>query len=279
LLRRVFCDTKCKNEFGRRKIENKHLTICVVCGTSVHCFKSELNSTKYCSVNCRNLSQKKLSDKICKFCKKVYQSHPSRINEYYCSRYCYQKDGITTKFCVTCGKSFEAKKSGPNVRCSRECQYIDQSNGKIKVYTNGRSGHRKDISPELYFKSALEADFARVMNHQNIDYEYEKRTFSLLGKKYTPDFYLPEFQIYIELKGVELNGKKFNTLMSRNLTNHNKLKEQNIKILTVTQKEFILVMRELGLWNELSILELRNYRKNKDLVSNYENKANNKTKL
>lgn len=57
----------------------------------------------------------------------------------------------------------------------------------------------------IWFKSSWEANFAKWCDGSNIKWEYEPRAFllKLNNKKtnYTPDFYLPEFDLWIEVKG------------------------------------------------------------------------------
>jgi hypothetical protein len=53
----------------------------------------------------------------------------------------------------------------------------------------------------------LEANFARLLNHLQIPYRYEARTFNLpRGGRYTPDFYLEEPLGAIPAGWVELKG-------------------------------------------------------------------------
>lgn len=51
--------------------------------------------------------------------------------------------------------------------------------------------------------SSWEVAVAAEFDRQGIDYEYEPKGFELDGVKYWPDFYLPEQDKYIEIKGFE----------------------------------------------------------------------------
>lgn len=52
------------------------------------------------------------------------------------------------------------------------------------------------------FRSRLEARFAVLMDALGISYEYELEGYRLPnGKMYLPDFYLPQFDYYVECKG------------------------------------------------------------------------------
>lgn len=75
----------------------------------------------------------------------------------------------------------------------------------------GRQGTRKDLSDQ-YFRSTWEANYARILTLLNIDYDFEIESFYIeLSNKtstYTPDFYLPSKNKYIEIKGVWIDDVK-----------------------------------------------------------------------
>jgi DNA polymerase III alpha subunit len=67
-----------------------------------------------------------------------------------------------------------------------------------------KQGYREDLGH--FVRSTWEADYARVLVHFNEPYEYEKRRFDVVlpdGTRttYTPDFYLPNRNQYVEIKG------------------------------------------------------------------------------
>ena len=65
-----------------------------------------------------------------------------------------------------------------------------------------KNGFRKDLNQA--FRSSWEANFARILNFENIQYEYEQQIFDInlngITKKYIPDFYIGN-NIFIEIKG------------------------------------------------------------------------------
>jgi len=74
--------------------------------------------------------------------------------------------------------------------------------GKPSPHRKG--GYRKDLGH--YVRSTWEADLARVLNYLDVPYEYESRQFLVTlpdgtEANYTPDFYLPGDDTYIEVKG------------------------------------------------------------------------------
>lgn len=241
---------------------------CQQCKTEFQ--RSPSRAGKFCSYGCKNLSQTKLSINICKNCGKHFQHKPARLNQFFCSVECFHANGRENRTCITCLKSFQVEKTSRNVRCSRKCQYVDQSNGKIKMHCNGRTGYRTDIGLGLYFKSSLEADFARLLLYWQQPFEYESKTFATDKGAYTPDFYLPLADLFVELKGPEDEGTKFTNMMRRNVGLHHQL---DVNIVTFTQNWFHSFLKEAKLWDTIPNLEQRNYKKTAHLIVKHENQA------
>lgn len=63
----------------------------------------------------------------------------------------------------------------------------------------GKCGIRVDLNQ--FFRSRYEANFARILNYLGIEWEYEVFRFKFNDCSYLPDFYLPQFDIWIEAKG------------------------------------------------------------------------------
>ena len=70
----------------------------------------------------------------------------------------------------------------------------------------GKGGKRVDLNNQ-YFRSRWEPNYARILNLKGIPWLYESKVFYLRNDKgkivdsYRPDFYLPETDEYIEIKG------------------------------------------------------------------------------
>lgn len=60
----------------------------------------------------------------------------------------------------------------------------------------------------IKFKSRLEARWAVFFDTLGLTYRYKSEVFELAGVKYAPDFYIPELNIYVEVKGTTEACKK-----------------------------------------------------------------------
>ncbi len=58
------------------------------------------------------------------------------------------------------------------------------------------------------FRSRLEARWAVFFETIGLKWEYEKEGYDLDGLFYLPDFYLPELDCFIEIKGRDANGEE-----------------------------------------------------------------------
>ena len=72
----------------------------------------------------------------------------------------------------------------------------------------GKSGYREDLG--MKFRSTWEANIARVLNYLCVEWKYEPEVFHLSCGNYIPDFYLPLFDIWLEVKGFWKKNAKNN---------------------------------------------------------------------
>lgn len=91
-------------------------------------------------------------------------------------------------------------------KCSKTAKRQFASGERINSYkaSNYKGGYREDLGH--YVRSSWEADVARYLKMMNVNYKYEPKTFTLILKNgvetsYRPDFYLPEYDLYVEVKG------------------------------------------------------------------------------
>lgn len=60
----------------------------------------------------------------------------------------------------------------------------------------------------IYFKSSWEQMVAKLMDRLNIEWLYEPKIFKVDKYFYTPDFYLPELNLWLEVKGYQSDAFK-----------------------------------------------------------------------
>lgn len=74
----------------------------------------------------------------------------------------------------------------------------------ISRAVRSKSGTRKDLG--FYVRSKMEANIARYYKFIKVNFQYEPKEFEFKGIKrgnrfYKPDFYLPKYDRWIEVKG------------------------------------------------------------------------------
>jgi len=108
-----------------------------------------------------------------------------------------------TLVCISCGKKFDVLPYLVKTRkyCCIHCLIttIGRRTTSPKA-SKGKSGIRKDINSNICFYSTWEANIARVYNLVDIKWLYAPKIFDLGEHTYRPDFYLPKFDTYIEVK-------------------------------------------------------------------------------
>ena len=80
---------------------------------------------------------------------------------------------------------------------------LNPNKNSTNAYSRTKSGKREDIS-NTFFRSSWEANIARLFNLKGIKWEYEPKTFyfnNSMVTSYTPDFYLPQYDVWVEVKG------------------------------------------------------------------------------
>ena len=84
-------------------------------------------------------------------------------------------------------------------------KYIHGHSSKITKPGYGRLNKpqfsKRVCYKEYMFRSSWEASFAQFLDNINETWVYESKTFELDNETYTPDFYLPNRNLWIEIKG------------------------------------------------------------------------------
>lgn len=111
----------------------------------------------------------------------------------------------------------------------------------------------EEEQPAPRFVHPTEAFFARVLDYYGIEWQYEPRTFPLawdargeVTEAFTPDFYLPQQDLYVELT---TRRPRLNTLKNRKLRRMAELyPEIHIKLFKRRDVRDLLV--KFGLYSE-----------------------------
>ncbi len=105
------------------------------------------------------------------------------------------------KRCLNCDKEFLTPRWQDHKYCSVRCSINDIGGRPTSPKAaRAKSGIRPDIDLSIYFFSRWEANFARILNLLKIKWVFQPEAFDLKFQKYTPDFYLPDYGLYVEIK-------------------------------------------------------------------------------
>jgi hypothetical protein len=180
---------------------------CAQLGKRNHAFgKHSYNfqgSLNYCCTDCGNLISKPTAlngGGRCKSCsRKGKLSWNWKYIKYGKNNPCF-KGGLPK--CIDCGK----KLSAYHVKLCKTCE--NKRRWKIGTYKNiyGLAPSWKIFTYKaINFKSSWEWLFAKWLDLSGVKWKYEPKAFELVINKkettYTPDFYLPELDLWIEIKG------------------------------------------------------------------------------
>jgi Phage endonuclease I len=103
-------------------------------------------------------------------------------------------------------------------------------------YSRCRKGKRADLG-DIFFRSTWEANYARILNHLGIRWEYEPETFQVGEvETYTPDFKLMD-GTFVEIKGwwTETSKRKIELF---------KTKYPDIKLEIITRAEYKILSKQ-----------------------------------
>jgi hypothetical protein len=121
-----------------------------------------------------------------------------------------------------------------------------------RTITAGGNGHDPVVpsSDGTRFAHASERQFARLLDFYQIEWQYEPRSFDLewdaegnATQRFTPDFYLPQFDLYIEITTL---SQKLVTKKNRKVRRlHELYPEVNCKIFY--QRDYLSLVTKYGL--------------------------------
>ena len=135
--------------------------------------------------------------------------------------FCIDCQKILSKFQYKRCKKCDIKNKGKNkpkcINCSKLISHnatrCQPCNGRFncgkKHYMFGKQMHGNyGYYNNTWMRSSWELNFAKWCDLSGIKWEYELKAFDLGDTTYTPDFYLPKFDLWIEVKGYWRNDAK-----------------------------------------------------------------------
>lgn len=169
--------------------------ICKKCGTE---FEPSKGLKSYCSLTCRNSRSWSVEDKQKK--RDAVLNNPELLEKCKLAGMGTVSSDIVTT-CKHCSKPIHCKSYAPkkyHAECWRKCCGGYQKNSTIK--------HRS-IYKGYQMDSGSEREFATLLDKHNIKWVKNTTEFfhyaDVKGKKrkYYPDFYLPDYKQWVEIKG------------------------------------------------------------------------------
>ena len=239
--------------------------VCETCNSEYTKPASRAKTSKFCSRECKNNASAKYDIKKCEVCSIEFKAKRGKT---YCSRACYLKKNKRERVdlkCEYCGVDYQKPIGRETKYCGKDCQNKAQSSGLHEIPSNGRMGFRYDLPNNYFFKSSLEADYARWCEATNKSYIYEHKTFTVQydgrDKQYTPDFYHPDEDRYVELKAIR-RDRKFNS----NLLAADLLKQQGVNIDVLLMHEFYTQIKQSNHYWNIDNIENKNYNGTRHLI-------------
>jgi len=154
--------------------------------------------------------------------------------------YCIDCEKIISWNAIRCHKCEHIRRNIEDIGCvkGKEHRWYGLK-GKLSPAFGRIPKHpKRQVYKEICFRSSWEVAYAKYLDFNNIKWLYESKTFDLGNTTYTPDFYLPESDLFIEIKGWW--SDKFDI---------------KIKLFTELYSNINLIIYEEGVLNLLGILD------------------------
>lgn len=148
-------------------------------------------------------------------------------------------DGRTLKkYYCKCGNeiTYQTWKYGKGMCIECANKQSKNKGQKNRMFGKSTPHGKNDKYKGIYMRSSYEIAYARYLDKNNIKWLYEPKRFSLGESTYCPDFYIPKWDLYIEIKGWRRDDAKKKFKLFRKLypnieikiLNYNSLKELEI---------------------------------------------------
>jgi len=196
----VFECSSCERQFIRHYRQCKNVILCR------ECYLLAIQKNSKCAECGKEIN---IDSKYCLKCHQLGKRNHNYIDgktnkKHYCKK-CGKEISYQSKLKL-CRSCFIIKRNTNRIVSEQEKQkhsitmkgkLVGRKNPMFGKQTHGLFGYYKN----KFMRSSYEIKFAYFLDCSKITWEYESKTFDLGDATYTPDFYLPEFDCYIEIKG------------------------------------------------------------------------------
>ena len=182
---------------------------CLQCNTLV-----ESKIKKFCNNSCSakyNNSRRKHSAETKAKISKSAKANPSGYhtrdpilkNEYIQKRIKHYEQlrlpRMVENICKECNKSFTSHELLNRIYCSQKCSSLNKYHpNSTRLKKSVYCGYNMDSGAELKFAMLMEANNIKWIKNTTTSFPY---TFQGNQHRYYPDFYLPEYDHWVEIKG------------------------------------------------------------------------------
>jgi len=206
---------------------------CMNCGNEFDIKGGEYNRGlgKTCSPRCRNIligntlsgraksaeHRKKLSEALKgkvkgkdnsnygnRYTEETKKKISNKIREFYRKNPTYKSKGFTGKKHTDKTKAVMSKRRKGIKKSIEFKKKVSGKNsyryGKPPAHGKGEWYIRKDKT-KIWMRSSYEIKFAKWLDRKNLTWQYEPKRFYLKDRTYAPDFYVKEWNKWIEIKG------------------------------------------------------------------------------
>jgi len=219
----------CQKEIGQHlsfhekycKFNPKNIKKCITCGKIL--IKKQ---PKFCSTSCsakynnKHRDYKPSEDKRkkiinCVRCgKKIKVDFRASVKTTKCKD-CKKQGKERQLICIFCGKSFLCTKHNDRKTCSDECYHkLMSKNATANPNCGGDTNYKKFIYKGIYMDSSWELKLAQLFDTKKVNWVRKPRKMVLYWtdlegqkRRYHPDFFLPDYNFYIDTKNKYLLQK------------------------------------------------------------------------
>lgn len=220
-----YCSHKCLVNSFKSRVQ-KIIVECPECNKKFQTGVFKNSKRKFCSKKCANKNASKYIDynKVSQGLKKFYKNNP------YKKKYTESPKKIYYKDCVICKCKFELRyKKHSRKTCSEICyRKLISKNSRNNLNCGGSTNYKKFQYKGIWMDSSWEVELAQWMDKHNIKWIRDKKINFIWADKenknhyYFPDFYLPDFDIYLDPKNKFLQRKdKFKLMQVKQYYNIN----------------------------------------------------------